>query len=145
MIWPMSYDSSADTLVFELRFPAGLGVLVGALALAGVLAVAVLPLPVWVRVLLSALVAGYAATAVWIWWRRMPARLAITGDGRCRGHADPDGVIRYGVIRDGLVRRRFVVVRAGRRRGRFLLVTRGMVSDSEFRRLRSRLRTVMPQ
>lgn len=142
MTWPMPYDASADTLVCELRFPAALALLAAGAVLAGVGSLAFLPLPAWLRVLLGILVTGYATAALWHWWRSMPARLVVTGDGRCRGLDAGGEVSRYGVIRDGVVWRSFVIIRAGDRRRSHLFITRGMVEPAEFRRLRARLRTV---
>lgn len=139
----MPYDASADTLVCELRFPAAFGLMVAGAVLAVVAAVASLPFAVWLRFLLGCLMAGYAGIALWRWWRRMPARLAVTGDGRCRGLAAGGDVVRYGTVRDALVWRPFVVIAVSDRRGRHLFISRDMVAATEFRRLRARLRTVM--
>lgn len=139
----MSYDASADTLVCELRFPATLGLL-GILAVLGAAAAAAsLPLPGWPRVLLTVLVGGYGGAALWRWRRRMPARLVITGDGRCRGLTSDGEVSLFGTIRDGVVWSAFVVIRATGRRRRHLFITRGMLAESDFRRLRVRLRTLV--
>lgn len=137
----MSYDASADTLVCRLRFPVALGLL-GILAVLGAAAaVAFLPLPGWSRVLLTVLVGGYGGAALWHWWRRMPARLVVTGDGRCRGLTGDGEVALYGNIRDGVVWPAFVVIHATGRRRHHLFITRGMLAESDFRRLRVRLRT----
>lgn len=138
----MPYDVSADTLVCELRFPVALGVLAAAAVLAAVAAVTALPLAAGPTVVLGILVAAYGLASLWRWWRSMPARLVITGDGRCRGLGEGGEVCRYGSIRDGVVWRFFVVIKAVGRRRRYLLITRGMVREAEFRRLRARLRTV---
>lgn len=138
----MSYDASADTLVCKLRFPVALGLL-GVLAVLGaVAAVASLPLPGWPRVLLAVLVGGYGGMALWHWWGRLPARLVITGDGRCRGLTSDGEVALYGKIRGGVVWPLFVVIQATGRRRRHLFITRGMVAEADFRRLRVRLRTL---
>jgi hypothetical protein len=143
MTWPMSYDASADTLVCELRFPVALGLL-GVLAVSGAVAAAAsLPLSGWWRVLLTVLVGGCGGTALWHWWHFMPARLVITGDGRCRGLTSDGEMALYGKIRGGVVWPAFVAIQAGGRRGRHLFITRGMLAEADFRRLRVRLRTLV--
>lgn len=139
----MSYDASDDTLVCELRFPVALGLL-GILAVLGAAAaVASLPLSGWLRVLLAILVLGYGGTSLWHWRRRLPARLVITGDGRCRGLTGDGEVVLYGKIRGGVVWPAFVAIQASGRRRRHLFITRGMLTEADFRRLRVRLRTLV--
>lgn len=139
----MSYDASADTLVCELRFPVALGLL-GVLAVLGAVAAAAsLPLPGWPRVLVTVLVGGYGGWALWHWWRRMPARLVVTGDGRCRGLTSDGEVVLYGTIRGGVAWPAFVVIQAAGRRRRHLFIIRGMLAEADFRRLRVRLRTLV--
>ncbi len=139
----MPRDASADTLVFELGFPARLAVLLGAGAAAALAVTLALPLPWWGRGLAAVAVLTYAVAAGLRWWRGMPARLAITGDGRCRGIRRDGSVRRYGPVTGGIVRRGFVVVEAGSARRRHMLITAGMVAPDQFRRLRSRLRRVV--
>lgn len=139
----MSYDASDDTLVFELRFPTAFAAMVAVSAVAGIAALSFLSLPTWLRATLSVLVALYAVGAFWRWWRRMPARLAITGDGRCRGVTAGGDMVRYGPVRDGVVWQSFVVITAGERCRRHLFITRGMVRAPGFGQLRARLRTAV--
>ncbi len=139
----MPYDSSADTLVCELRLPAVLVLLAAGAVLAAVAAVVYLPLPGWLRVLMGVLVAAYGSASLWSWWYRMPVRLALTGDGRCRGVVAGGELMPLGIVRDALIWYPFVLMTLTGRRKRHLLVTRGMVKEDEFRRLRARLRTLV--
>lgn len=138
----MPRDASADTLVFELGFPAGLAVLLAGGAVAALAVTLALPLPWWARGLAAGGVVVHAAIAGLRWWRGMPVRVTITGDGRCRGVRRDGTVRRYGSVTGGVVRRGFVVVETESARPRHLLITPGMVAPEQFRRLRSRLRRV---
>lgn len=142
MIWPMPYDASADTLVCELRLPAVLVLIAAAVVLAAVAAVGYLPLPGWLRVLMGVLAAAYGSAALRSWWQRMPVRLTLTGDGRCRGLLAGE-MVPLGTVRDALIWYPFVVMTVAGRGRRHLLITRGMVEEEEFRRLRARLRTLV--
>lgn len=139
----MPYDASADTLVCELRLPAVLVLLAAGAVLAAVAAVGYLPLSGWLRVLTGVLIAAYGITALRSWWRRMPARLTLTGDGRCRGVVADGEMVPLGTVRAALIWYPFVLMTLAGRRRRHLLITRGMIKEDEFRRLRVRLRTLV--
>ena len=136
----MPSDASDNTLVCDLRLPPGLALSWMGAVVAALVAVIMLPLPGWIRAAVAGIAAAYAVASAWSWRWRTPARLVLTGDGRCRGMTR-DGAHRgYGRVKGALVRRRFVSIRTEER---FLLVTLGMVGASQFRRLRSRLRTAV--
>lgn len=135
----MPYDASANTLVCDLRLPARLALVLSVGAAVALLVAVTLPLPTWARGLLALSAAGYALGCAWLWWRRTPARLVITGDGRCRVISRQGTNRRHGQIRGGTVRRSFVTIRTD---AGHILVTNGMLEPCLFRRLRARLRTV---
>lgn len=134
---------SDDTLVFELRLPAVLAIVYGGGVAVAVYAALVLPVPWWGRAGLATIVAVYGLHAGLRWWRRMPARLVITGDGRCRGITRDGTHQRYGQIHGGVVRRSYVVVETSGGGRRHLMVTAGMLGAPQFRRLKSRLRVAV--
>lgn len=136
----MPFDASDNTLVCELRVTTGLALAWTAGGVVSLGMAFLLPLPGWVRASIAAMAAVYAAAGAWFWLRRMPARIVVTGDGRCRG-VSRDGVNRqFGRVKGAVIRRRFVSVRT---EARHLLITRGMVGGRQFRRLRARLRTAV--
>lgn len=139
----MPLDASDGTLVCKLDAPVRPALLFAGALVACLVAVIALPLSWPVRVALAVVAAGYLVISLFYWWRRLPARLVITGDGRCRGIEQDGTTLRYGNIRGGMVRQSWVVIETDGPERRRLLLTKGMLGRTQFRRLRVRLRTAV--